>query len=243
MKNTVFLSFSLLLSVLVFGQERKLIKGQLLYKNTKVVAANVVNNTAQINTITNSDGEFEIEVTEGDELIFSSVQYQIRTVKITSEILKNNRLVVTVNENINELKEVVVTTEDVEKFLDLKEEEFKGFDYEIDKSSRLDNQAVREKVLSNGLNFVNIAKLVANAFANKTQEEQMRLKPSEILPFVFESTFFENDLDLAQDEVVGFLEYIDSQMKTASLLKQDKQFQLIDYLINKSEDYKASLAE
>ncbi|MEO2100233.1 MAG: hypothetical protein ABGW63_05460, partial [Flavobacteriaceae bacterium] len=80
MKNTVFLSFSLLLSVLVFGQERKLIKGQLLYKNTKVVAANVVNNTAQINTITNSDGEFEIEVTEGDELIFSSVQYQIRTV-------------------------------------------------------------------------------------------------------------------------------------------------------------------
>lgn len=243
MKNTVFLSFSLLLSVLVFGQERKLIKGQLLYKNTKVVAANVVNNTAQINTITNSDGEFEIEVTEGDELIFSSVQYQIRTVKITSEILKNNRLVVTVNENINELKEVVVTTEDVEKFLDLKEEEFKGFDYEVDKSSRLDNQAVREKVLSNGLNFVNIAKLVANAFANKTQEEQMRLKPSEILPFVFESTFFENDLDLAQDEVVGFLEYIDSQMKTASLLKQDKQFQLIDYLINKSEDYKASLAE
>jgi len=243
MKNTVFLSFSLLLSVLVFGQERKLIKGQLLYKNTKVVAANVVNNTAQINTITNSDGEFEIEVTEGDELIFSSVQYQIRTVKITSEILKNNRLVVTVNENINELKEVVVTTEDVEKFLDLKEEEFKGFDYEVDKSSRLDNQALREKVLSNGLNFVNIAKLVANAFANKTQEEQMRLKPSEILPFVFESTFFENDLDLAQDEVVGFLEYIDSQMKTASLLKQDKQFQLIDYLINKSEDYKASLAE
>ena len=243
MKNTVFLSFSLLLSVLVFGQERKLIKGQLLYKNTKVVAANVVNNTAQINTITNSDGEFEIEVTEGDELIFSSVQYQIRTVKITSEILKNNRLVVTVNENINELKEVVVTTEDVEKFLDLKEEEFKGFDYEVDKSSRLDNQAVREKVLSNGLNFVNIAKLIANAFANKTQEEQMRLKPSEILPFVFESTFFENDLDLAQDEVVGFLEYIDSQMKTASLLKQDKQFQLIDYLINKSEDYKASLAE
>ena len=107
----------------------------------------------------------------------------------------------------------------------------------------MDNQAVREKVLSNGLNFVNIAKLIANAFANKTQEEQMRLKPREILPFVFESTFFENDLDLAQDEVVGFLEYIDSQMKTASLLKQDKQFQLIDYLINKSEDYKASLAE
>ena len=71
MKNTVFLWFLLLLSVLVFGQERKPIIGQLLYKNTKVVAANVVNNTAQINTITDSDGMFEIDVAIGDEIIFS----------------------------------------------------------------------------------------------------------------------------------------------------------------------------
>ena len=236
MKNTVFLSFSLLLSVLVFGQERKLIKGQLLYKNTKVVAANVVNNTAQINTITNSDGEFEIEVTEGDELIFSSVQYQIRTVKITSEILKNNRLVVTVNENINELKEVVVTTEDVEKFLDLKEEEFKGFDYEVDKSSRLDNQALREKVLSNGLNFVNIAKLVANAFANKTQEEQMRLKPSEILPFVFESTFFENDLGIPPEKYYNFLEYC-NPLGIEDLYRQNRKMEMILILKRESITY------
>ena len=154
MKNTFFLWFYLLFSILVFGQERKLIKGQLLYKNTKVVAANVVNNTSQTNTITDSEGEFEIEVAEGDNIIFSSVQYQIRAVKITSEILKQNRLVVTVNENINELKEVIVTTEDVEKFLDLKEEEFKGFDYDTDKSSRLENKAVRDRVISNGIEIL-----------------------------------------------------------------------------------------
>ena len=128
MKNTVFFWFLLLLSVLVFGQERKPIIGQLLYKNTKVVAANVVNNTAQINTITDSDGMFEIDVAIGDEIIFSSVQYQIRAVKVTPEIMKKNRMVVSVEENIRELREVVVTTEDVERFLDLKEEEFKGFD-------------------------------------------------------------------------------------------------------------------
>ena len=238
MKNTFFLWFYLLFSILVFGQERKLIKGQLLYKNTKVVAANVVNNTSQTNTITDSEGEFEIEVAEGDNIIFSSVQYQIRAVKITSEILKKNRLVVTVNENINELKEVIVTTEDVEKFLDLKEEEFKGFDYDIDKSSRLENKAVRDRVISNGINFVNIAKLIAKAFSNKTVEEQLKMKPSEILPLVFDDRFFENDLDLPQDQVMGFLIFIDKNMKTSSLLKQDMQFQLIDYLINRSKEFK-----
>ena len=240
MKNTVFLWFLLLLSVLVFGQERKPIIGQLLYKNTKVVAANVVNNTAQINTITDSDGMFEIDVAIGDEIIFSSVQYQIRAVKVTPEIMKKNRMVVSVEENIRELREVVVTTEDVESFLDLKEEEFKGFDYERDKSSKLVNRAVRDQVLTNGLDFVNIAKLFAKAFAGKTQEEKLRMKHSEVLPLVFEDSFFVNDLQLKNDEVIGFLNYVDGQMKTSSLLKKEKQFQLIDYLINMSEKYKAS---
>ena len=240
MKNTVFLWFLLLLSVLVFGQERKPIIGQLLYKNTKVVAANVVNNTAQINTITDSDGMFEIDVAIGDEIIFSSVQYKIRAVKVTPEIMKKNRMVVSVEENIRELREVVVTTEDVERFLDLKEEEFKGFDYERDKSSKLVNRAVRDQVLTNGLDFVNIAKLFAKAFAGKTQEEKLRMKPSEVLPLVFEDSFFVNDLQLKNDEVIGFLDYIDGQMKTSALLKKEKQFQLIDYLINMSEKYKAS---
>ena len=58
-------------SVILLGQERRPIKGRLFYKNTSVVAANVVNNTAQINTITDSEGAFEIEVAEGDEIIFS----------------------------------------------------------------------------------------------------------------------------------------------------------------------------
>lgn len=240
MKNTVFLWFLLPLSALVFGQERKPIKGQLLYKNTKVVAANVVNNTAQTNTITDSDGMFEIEVAVGDEIIFSSVQYQIRAVKVTPEIIQKNRMVVSVEENIRELREVVVTTEDVERFLDLKEEEFKGFDYERDKSSKLVNRAVRDQVLTNGLDFVNIGKLLAKAFAGKTQEEKLRMKPSEVLPLVFEDRFFIKDLQLKKEEVIGFLEYVDGQMKTAALLKKEKQFQLIDYLINMSKEYKTS---
>ena len=153
MKKFLTLLIYFLANVLVFSQERIPLKGQLFYKNTKVVAANVVNNTAQTNTITDTEGAFEIYVALGDEIIFSSVQYRIRSVKITEEILLKKRLVVSVNENINELKEVVVTTEDVEKFLDLKEEEFKGFDYEKDKSSKLENRAVTNNQLSDGIDF------------------------------------------------------------------------------------------
>jgi len=243
MKFTVFLSFSILFTTILLGQDRRPLKGSLFYKNTAVVAANVVNNTAQINTITNSEGEFEIEVAVGDEIIFSSVQYKIRAVIITPEILAKNRLVVSVNENITKLKEVVVTTEDVERFLDLKEEEFKGFDYEQDKSTRINNKLTDDRVLTNGIDFVNIAKLILKAINSKPEEEQMRIKPSEVLPLVFEASFFEQDLELKKDQVVGFLEYIDTQMKTSALLKQSQQFQLIDYLISQSKTYKDILQE
>lgn len=230
-----------LLPIMLLGQQRKLIKGQLIYRNRNVVAANVVNNTAQLNTITDGEGGFEIEVALGDEVVFSSVQYLIRTVKITPEILKKNRLIITVNEKINALEEVVVTPENTEKFLDLKEEEFKGFDYNRDKSTELENTIVTQGQLRNGLNIINIAKLIAKAVGNKTEEEKQKLKPSEILTYVFSDDFFINDLSLRNDQVIGFLEHIDKSLPSKKLLKTGQQFQLIDYLISESQIYRDKL--
>jgi hypothetical protein len=97
--------------------------------------------------------------------------------------------------------------------------------------------------ITNGIDFVNIAKLISKAMSSRTKEERMKMKPSEILPFVFDTTFFEDDLKIEKDQVLGFLEFIDTQMKTSELLKQSKQFQLIEYLINKSKIYKDILDE
>jgi len=236
----VILLFAIFPSVLL-AQERIPIKGQLIYRNVNVIAANVVNNTAQLNTITDGEGAFEIPVALGDEVIFSSVQYRIRTVTITPEILRKRRLIVTVNEKINALEEVVVTPENTEKFLDLKEEEFKGFDYKRDKSSRLENTLVTQGQLKNGLNLINIAKLIAQAIGNKTEAEKEKLKPSEVLTYVFDDAFFIDDLQLKNDQIIGFLEHIDKNLPSQQLLKTGQQFQLIDYLIAESKKYRQSL--
>ena len=230
-----------MLHVVAFAQERKPIKGRLIYRNVNVVAANVVNVTAQINTITDGEGAFEIPIKIGDEVVFSSVQYMIRTVEITPEIIQKNRLIITVNEKINALEEVVITPDDTEKFLDLKEEEFKGYDYERDKSTRLENTIVRQGQLKNGLNLINIAKLIVKAVNDKTEEEKRNLKPSEILSYVFDTEFFTGDLELKNDQIVGFLEHIDKNLPSQKLLSQSQQFQLIDYLISESKKYRNQL--
>ena len=222
----------------LYAQDRIPIKGKLIYRNVNVVAANVVNVNAQINTITDGEGEFEIPVKVGDEIIFSSVQYMIRTVKINPDIIQKNRLVITVNEKINALEEVIITPDDTEKFLDLKEEEFKGYDYLRDKSTRLENTIVRQGQLNNGINVINILKLITKVINSKTEEEKRNLKPSEVLKYVFEIDFFKRDLELTDDQIIGFLEYIDDNLPSHKLLSQSKQFQLIDYLILESKKYR-----
>lgn len=241
MKHWLTLFFSLHLIVVAAQEKRQLIKGKLLYRNVNVVAANVVNNTGQTNTITNGEGEFEILAKEGDEIIFSSVQFRIKALTLTQEILKKNRLVVEVNEKVNVLDEIVVGPENTQKFLDLKKEEFSKVDYTQDKSTKIENTIMRQGQLVNGLNLVNIARLLAKAIQSKDNAEPRTLIPSKVLPMIFEERFFTEDLGLTTEEVVGFLAEMDQKLPSDRLLKKDREFQLIEYLFLQSEKYKTQI--
>jgi len=221
-----------------YNQDRELIQGKVIYRNINVVAANVINNTSQNTTITDDLGEFQIYAREGDEIIFSSVQYIIRTVRITNEIIKNKRLTVQINERIRELDEVVITPDNTEKFLDLKEEEFKGFDYIADKSTRVQNNLTETRQLKNGVDFVNIFKLLKTIIDSKSEEEKESLLASEVIPYLFEDDFFTESLLLASSQIVDFLIYIDSRPNSVDILLEKNQFLLIDFLLNESIRYK-----
>ena len=235
-------SFFTLCFLLVSAQERRiLLKGKLLYRNNNVIAANVVNNTALTNTITNGEGEFEILARVGDEIIFSSVQFRIKSIEVTAEIIKKNRLVVEVNERTTALDEIVVGPENTEKFLDLKKEEFSRVDYSQDKSTRIRNNITTQGQLTNGLNIVNIAKLLAKVVTANQNVEKRTMVPSKVLPLIFEENFFTNDLDLTSAEVIGFLEELDRVLPSDRLLKKDMEFQLIEYLYLQGEKYKKKI--
>ena len=230
--------FLLTLFQFSFSQERELIQGKVIYRNIDVPAANVINNTSQISSITNDQGEFEIFAKEGDEIIFSSVQYIIRTVKVNAEILKNKRIIVQINQRVRELDEVVITPDDTDKFLDLKEEQFKGFDYLADKSTKIENILTDDRQFVDGLNFVNIFKLLSTLVDSKSEEEKLSILPSEALPLILEENFFTEILKLETFEVNDFLSQLDLDQEIKELIIEKNQFILIDYLLNKSDTYK-----
>jgi len=230
--------FLLLLFQFGYGQDRQLIQGKVIYRNINVVAANVINNTSQTTTITDDLGEFQIYAKEGDEIIFSSVQYIIRTVLITDEIIKNKRLTIQINERIRELDEVVITPDNTEKFLDLKEEEFKGFDYVADKSTKIENPLTETRQLKYGVDFVNIFKLLKTIVDSKSEEEKQNMIASEVIPYLFEDDFFTESLLLASSQINDFLNYIDTRPNAVNVLLEKNQFLLIDFLLNESVRYK-----
>jgi hypothetical protein len=230
--------FFILIIQFSYSQNRELIQGKVIYRNIDVPAANVINNTAQSSTITNDQGEFEIYAKEGDEIIFSSVQYIIRTVRVNKEILENKRIIVQINQRVRELDEIVVTPEDTQKFLDLKEEQFKGFDYLADKSTKIQNVLTDNRQVVNGLNFVNIFKLLSSIVDAKSDEEKLNIIPSEVLPYVLEENFFSGVLELESFEINDFLSKLDSDTEMKNLILEKNQFLIIDYLLNKADTYK-----
>ena len=230
--------FFILIIQFSYSQNRELIQGKVIYRNIDVPAANVINNTAQSSTITNNQGEFEIYAKEGDEIIFSSVQYIIRTVRVNKEILENKRIIVQINQRVRELDEVVITPDDTQKFLDLKEEQFKGFDYIADKSTKIQNVLTDNRQVVNGLNFVNIFKLLSSIVDAKSDEEKLNIIPSEVLPYVLEENFFSRVLELESFEIIDFLSKLDSDTEMKNLILEKNQFLIIDYLLNKADTYK-----
>src|SRR6056297_193528 len=239
----ILLAFLLVLSVsCVIGQdtERGLLMGKVLYQNIPVANEYVINTTSEKATITNDQGEFAIEVKLGDELAFTAVNYQYELVGITQEILDNNRLVVTVNEKITELDEVVITPDDPKSYLKVKNEEFKGFEYEIDRETEVENVAMSDldRGMQDGINFVNIFRAIFKS-KETTPEEGPKLKVSQVLRQVYDDQFFVVDLKLPQDKIDAFLFYCDTKMPATTLLKKENEFQLIDSLVNHSKTFLA----
>lgn len=239
MKKLISLTFFILISVFGFSQDRKMLRGKVMYKNIAVPNENVINATTEEVTSTDNNGEFEIMAGKSDILAFSAVNYKFKTVNITDEILNNNRLVVEVNEKVTELDEVVVTPEDRERFIDLREEEFKKVDYEADESTEVINTALPESArgMEHGINFVNIFRAIVKS--QKEEEEtpvEKRIKVSQVLRQVYDDEFFVVDLKIPQDKIDDFLFYVDNKIPFESLI-QDNDFALIDSLVNHSRSY------
>jgi hypothetical protein len=108
--NKIILILILILTQISFGQNTasKEILGQIVEKTTSVDGVNIINNTTQVSTVSDSNGMFSISGKEGDVLVFSSVNLEPLKHRITAEDLVVSSILIRMTAKEIELKEVVV---------------------------------------------------------------------------------------------------------------------------------------
>lgn len=220
------------------------IKGKVLFNNTGIPHHNVINTTTGVAAITDDNGEFKILVKEGDQLVFTAINFQLKIVYISPEIVKNGKLIVEVSEKVRALDEVVVSPDNKEQFLQLKDEDFKAYEYAVDRSAAVENIAQPRIVrgMRDGLNVANLFKALFTAHKEEGRE-RAPLKVSEVLRQLYDDRFFVVDLKLPSNNIDDFLQYCDTKIPSQTLLRKENEFQLIDFLVTQSKAYLKTLKE
>lgn len=103
----VFTICIITLSFQIFNAQQVQLSGQ-VKSSSNIENIHVLNKTKQLYTITNQSGSFKIIVSEGDTLLFSSIQHKPLKTPITRLMIASKNVLVDLEEHVNELDEVVV---------------------------------------------------------------------------------------------------------------------------------------
>jgi len=106
LKQTL-LFFILIFSYSSISSQSVEIQGR-IKSNNDVENVHVINKTAQVFTITNNEGLFNIMAKLNDTIVFSSIQYISKEIIISKEIVLNKAVLVMLEEQINTLDEVLI---------------------------------------------------------------------------------------------------------------------------------------
>lgn len=110
LKKLFFCSFFIAISPSVLSQtsERKILRGKVTAYSSNLDGIYVLNLSSKKETVTKEAGYFSIMVKEGDSIMFSSIQFKGKTVKVDSESFDTELFFVKLETMINQLDEVMV---------------------------------------------------------------------------------------------------------------------------------------
>lgn len=236
------IAFLLLVFQIGFSQSEKSIKGTVLSDNFPMAKVDVVNFNSKISTVTNNEGKFVLTGKLGEILIFIVKGYDLKRVVIDADMmLKQDNLVVLVKKP-EELQEVlIVKTPSIHLSKDEKFEQDKLDDIAMDKLQKtLKNPGVYDGQTA-GIDFIKIGKMIGKLFSKEKEIVKVELPPVVFKDLVrnnFSSDFFNKTLHLKEEEVGLFLEFCDADPKAKLLEKNYNQLALLEFLLQKSDEFK-----
>ncbi len=255
--TTLFICFTISLS---FAQitSRVMINGKVSVPiGDDVEGVVIYNRSTNKGTITNKDGIFKINAGINDRIEFVAMQYQHFVVLVDKGVVDSKTMNIFLNESVNQLEEVVVTPYDLlgNVTVDVNKIGFSqsgigevakqtstrindtDYDFRPDELTTLENKVFLEDRMINGLNFVNLFKVVF-----KDKEEAKKKKHASDIDVrvrdMYNDQFFKDYLALEIDQINDFIFFAEANGLNTMYFEVGKELDLLQFLFYQSKQYR-----
>ncbi|TYP71035.1 carboxypeptidase-like protein [Aquimarina intermedia] len=243
----IFIGFSGVVNAQI--DTRSLISGEInvpIGDNSEGIT--IYNRTTNKGTITNENGEFQISAGINDRIDVIAMQYQKFTVIVDKGIVARKTLKIVLHEAVNQLDEVVVSPYDLAGNVDVDVKRIpvnegniaevanetsgrindSDYNFTPDQLTTPENDVMLQNRMKNGLNFVNLFKLVVG---DQNEDEQKSTFATENrLRNLYNDEFFKQEFDLELNEINDFIAFAKENGLDDSYLKEGKELDLIEFL-------------
>jgi hypothetical protein len=203
-----------------------------------------MNLNANIRTFISANGLFDIMAKPKDTLLITSAAFQSKKIVLTEKNCADRLFLVQMDLINNQLKEVVVQKELKVKAFKKDSQSIVDTQYFDDEKSSPKNRFVYNGTIENGVDFVRIFKDARKLLKKKNGDDAIPEQEISDVAFTmyakanFTPDFYTDTLKLKADEVDMFLLYCSVDPESKKHVKQEEKFELMDFLVTKSIEFK-----
>lgn len=219
----------------------------------------VYNKSSGKGGVSDSGGNFDLRVKEGDSIYFSALQFEEQLIIVDSEVIQRRRLVVEIREGVNELPEVVIRPHDLTGDLEIDAENIEtqelilptmsafsinDYDWEWrpDAQTGVTNAAMggnfgkygfKPKKILGGL-----VDLLTPASGSRMEDSYKKKAGYDLLEQElmkrYEPEFFKEVLDINRENLLAYIAFLSEQGVATVLLEEENELQLLDLMVKQS---------
>ena len=243
MKTNILIVYFVFLCQISFGQDnnRQALRGQFTNGTALVDNGYVFNLNSKSRTLISNLGFFDVLAKANDTLLVLSPAFKSKKMIIQQKDFAKPLYVVILESQNTVLKEIIVEGQTDIKAAIPNSQAIVDMKFAADAQSAVKNSAMpSDRSIENGMDFVRIYKMAAKLFKKDKAKDGLNANVdfSDSVSKVLDRNFFTKTLAINSDEVDLFLDFCEIDPKSKTLLKQEDEFMLIDFLVSKSEEFK-----
>jgi hypothetical protein len=216
--------------------------GQVVNDSIKIETGVVFNINSKTGSSINSQGFFSILAKVNDTLVFSSLAFKSKRLRLAKKDFSTPFLRVKLEVLTKQLLEVVVYAQKNIRPIEGNSQKIVDKPYFDDEKSSPKNRTMPSNgAIENGINFVRMYKDVLKILKINNPERTDFARPMSFTDAVLDRvgyTFFTHTLKLKDDEIALFLVFCENDSNSKKILKPESEFELMDFLFTKNREFK-----